>query len=457
MKANYFRFWLGQVLLGLVIGCIALLDPFGLSSASDAASSQWINRITASSYPDTGQQQVVVVLIDDAYLMHNATFWPLPYAQQSQLFKRLLAYKPRAVFVDLMYSHDHAPNDADNGSQLLVNVFERYREQGIALLLANTGDRRGVDGQANALDSLDRMTRRALVKWSDVGDRYPLAVETSQGLLETPALGLYREFCRDRDCAGLPVDAAEAAQRPPMALRWGTTLSPLQARSTSVAECSIDDTAWYIQLWQAIFWKFGDSAPASCAYTLTLKASALEANSPEDRALLRQMLGDKLVLVGAEITSAGDLAQTPVHGLLPGVYLHAMALDNLVTYQDTYQRDPQPYAWLSISWLDLVQLGFVIVIVGLRAWYRRRRHRRARSWRAPLFWWAVVQVALAAMCWGLWRNNISPANVLAIAVLSLSIIAEPISQFVRRQWRSLLRGFARRRRVRISLPQGTQG
>ncbi|RZA11137.1 MAG: CHASE2 domain-containing protein, partial [Proteobacteria bacterium] len=147
MKANYFRFWLGQVLLGLVIGCIALLDPFGLSSASDAASSQWINRITASSYPDTGQQQVVVVLIDDEYLMHNATFWPLPYAQQSQLFKRLLAYKPRAVFVDLMYSHDHAPNDADNGSQLLVNVFERYREQGIALLLANTGDRRGVDGQ----------------------------------------------------------------------------------------------------------------------------------------------------------------------------------------------------------------------------------------------------------------------------------------------------------------------
>jgi len=47
--------------------------------------------------------------------------------------------------------------------------------------------------------------------------------------------------------------------------------------------------------------------------------------------------------------------------------------------------------------------------------------------------------------------------VLAIAVLSLSIIAEPISQFVRRQWRSLLRGFARRRRVRISLHQGTQG
>jgi CHASE2 domain-containing sensor protein len=457
MKANYFRFWLGQVLLGLVIGCIALLDPFGLSSSSDAASSQWINRIAASSYPDTGQQQVVVLLIDDAYLMRNATFWPLPYAQQSQLFKRLLAYKPRAVFVDLMYSHDHSPNDADNGSQLLVNVFERYREQGIPLLLANTGDMRGIEGQANALAPLDRMTRRALVKWSDVGDRYPLAMETSQGVIETPALGLYREYCRDRDCAGLPVDAAEAEQRPPIALRWGRTLSPQQSLATSVASCSVAADAWYAQLWQAIFWKLGDSGQATCPYTLTLKASALEANSPEDRALLRQMLSDKLVLVGAQITSAGDLTQTPVHGLLAGVYLHAMALDNLVTYHDAYQRDPQSYSRLSISWLDLVQLGFVIVIVGLRAWYQRRRHRRARTWRAPLLWWAVVQAALAVMCWGLWKSNISPANVLAIAVLSLSIIAEPIGLFFRRRWRSLLRGFARRRRARISLLEGTQG
>lgn len=457
MKAKYFRFWLGQVLLGLFIGCIALLDPFGLSSSSDAASSQWINRIAASSYPDIGQKQVVVVLIDDAYLMHNATFWPLPYAQQSQLFKRLLAYKPRAVFVDLMYSHEHTLNGLDTGSQLLANVFERYRQHDIPLLLANTGDVRGVDGQANALASLDLMTRRALVKWSDVGDRYPLAVETSQGLIETPALGLYREFCRDRHCAGLPADAADAQQRPPIALRWGRTLSPLQPLATSVADCSVAGNAWYAQLWQAIFWKFGDGGQATCAYTLTLKASALEANSPEDRALLRQMLSDKLVLVGAQITSAGDLVQTPVHGLLPGVYLHAMALDNLVTYQDKYQRDPDNYSWLAISWLDLLQLGLLIVIVGLRAWYRRRSHRLARTWRAPLFWWALVQVALGAMCWWLWVDNTSPANVLAIAVLSLSIISEPISLFAKRQWRSVVRRVAKFRRIRISPPQGTQG
>lgn len=134
-----------------------------------------------------------------------------------------------------------------------------------------------------------------------------------------------------------------------------------------------------------------------------------------------------------------------------------MALDNLVTYQDKYQRDPDNYSWLAISWLDLLQLGLLIVIVGLRAWYRRRSHRLARTWRAPLFWWALVQVALGAMCWWLWVDNTSPANVLAIAVLSLSIISEPISLFAKRQWRSVVRRVAKFRRTRISPPKGAQG
>ena len=93
----------------------------------------------ASSYPDTGQQRVAVVLVDDAYVMRNGTSWPMPYGEQSKLFKRLLAYKPKAVFVDLLYSHDHSLGDPERGSQLLANVFERYQRQGIPLLLANTG------------------------------------------------------------------------------------------------------------------------------------------------------------------------------------------------------------------------------------------------------------------------------------------------------------------------------
>ncbi|MEX5590936.1 CHASE2 domain-containing protein, partial [Pseudomonas urmiensis] len=87
---------------------MAILAPFGLASSSDKASAQWLNRMFASHYPSLGQQRVAVVLIDDAYLMRNNSSWPMPYGEQSKLFKRLLAYKPQAVFVDLLYSHDHS-------------------------------------------------------------------------------------------------------------------------------------------------------------------------------------------------------------------------------------------------------------------------------------------------------------------------------------------------------------
>jgi len=140
---NHRRYWLAAIIV-----LLAVLDPFGLASSSDKASAQWLNRMFASHYSNEGQQRVAVVVIDDAYLMRNGTSWPMPYGEQSKLFKRLLAYKPKAVFVDLLYSHDHSFGDPARGSQLLANVFERYQRQGIPLWLANTGVVRGEAGQA---------------------------------------------------------------------------------------------------------------------------------------------------------------------------------------------------------------------------------------------------------------------------------------------------------------------
>ncbi|MCT6980877.1 hypothetical protein M1697_22615, partial [Salmonella enterica subsp. enterica serovar Oranienburg] len=91
--------------------------------------------------------------------------WPMPYGEQSKLFKRLLAFKPKAVFVDLLYSHDHSFGDPARGSQLLANVFERYQRQGIPLWLANTGVERGEAGQANTLAPFVEVSRPGLVAW----------------------------------------------------------------------------------------------------------------------------------------------------------------------------------------------------------------------------------------------------------------------------------------------------
>jgi hypothetical protein len=383
---KYRRYW-----LAVIIVLLAILDPFGLASSSDKASAQWLNRMLASHYSNAAQQQVAVIVIDDAYLMRNATSWPMPYAEQSKLFKRLLAFKPSAVFVDLLYSHDHSFSDPARGSELLANVFQRYQHQGIPLWLANTGLPRGEAGQANTLAPFVEVSRPALVAWEGLGDQYPLAMDTPTGLMETPAMVLYRTFCATHTCKQPPVEAQAAVHRQPIAVQWGLRLAPEQARVAKVSHCAparhflLDGVA---QLLQAVFWKLDDSAQARCPYTLTLSASDLEVSAPDDQALIAQLLHNRLVLVGAQITSTGDLVESAVHGQLPGVYLHAMALDNLINAGMDYAHEPANFPGLPFSWLDLLELGLLALIVVLKALHARRLagHRTWSRWRRQEIW-----------------------------------------------------------------------
>ena len=434
---NHRRYWLAAIIV-----LLAVLDPFGLASSSDKASAQWLNRMFASHYSNEGQQRVAVVVIDDAYLMRNGTSWPMPYGEQSKLFKRLLAYKPKAVFVDLLYSHDHSFGDPARGSQLLANVFERYQRQGIPLWLANTGVVRGEAGQANTLQPFAEVSRPGLVAWEGVDDQYPLAVQTPLGLMETPAMVLYRELCRTQKCQSPPVDAQTAAQRQPIAVQWGLKLAPEQARIADVRHCAparhfvLDGLA---QFFHSLFWKLDDSALARCPYTLTVSASDLEVSDPQDQALLTELLRDRLVLVGANITSTGDLVDSPVHGQLPGVYLHAMALDNLINAGMDYAHEPANFPGLPFNWLDLLELALLALIAVLKALHARRlaghrpwsrwRRREIRFFSSPCPSWLLVMSVLALMSVLLSVNNITPVNVLGIVLLSLVLFSERIEAF----------------------------
>lgn len=419
---------------------LALLDPFGLTSSTENASAQWLNRIFASNYSSSGQQHVVVVLIDDAYLLRNNTYWPMPYSEQSKLFKRLLAYQPSALFIDLLYSHDHSRGDPRQGSQLLANVFARYQHQDIPLLLANTGQARGNDGHINVLPSFASVSTPTLVTWSGYGDRYPLAAEAPVGTLETPAFQLYRHYCRKHACQQLPASAVESAQAPPIAVQWGLDLAQQQAKIADTSHCTAPGTLQ--QLVQAIFWKLGSSVRANCPYTLTLSASDLEASSADDRALLKQMLRNKLILVGAHITSASDLVQSPLHGKIPGIYLHAMALDNLITQGMEYDRDPSNLLW-GIDWLDVVEVGLLLLIAVLKALHDRRQQRLQLltpwpRWEKHFFAssypsWLLVLGLLFLLSLLLYALNITPANVLAILLLSLTLFSDKIEAFFGRE------------------------
>lgn len=441
MSAIFSLFTLRQYALGAILVCIAVLDPFGLTSSSDDASARWLNRVFASFYPDTGQQQIAVILIDDAYLTRNNTHWPLPYDEQSRLFRQLLSYKPRAVFVDLLYSHDHSAGAQEHSSQFLTNVFARYQHQGIPLLVANTGQVAGDAAEANTQAEFATTSTPALVSWSGTS-QYPLAMDTPLGPMETPAMGLYRQYCKHSRCPTLPNDTIAATAAPAIAVQWGTTQSPQQLEVAKLSACSASAGTWghaLSELFHGLAGKADEQAKGRCPYSLTLTASDLEVNDPEDREVLARLLHDRLVLVGANITSASDLTQSPVHGKIPGVYLHAMALDNLLTRGMSYDREPGALPILGLNWLDLFELLLLAAIAVLKKLVSDVQPKAAAShWVHSLQgWcrahtvavWALFMAGLALFSWGVYGCHFTPVNVLGIATLSLVLFSEKIDTF----------------------------
>ncbi|MDU1661953.1 MAG: ATP-binding protein, partial [Stenotrophomonas maltophilia] len=172
---------------------------------------------------------------------------------------------------------------------------------------------------------------------------------------------------------------------------------------------------------------------------LTLSASDLEVSSPEDQALVAGLLRDRLVMVGASITSTGDLVQSPVHGLIPGVYLHAMALDNLINKGMDYDREPANFPRLNLHWVDVLELGLLALIIVLKALHARRlaglptwtrwQDQESRFFTSPYPSWGVVMLVLLIVCGVLYLNHITLVNVLGIVLLSLALFSERIEAF----------------------------
>lgn len=401
---------------GLLLGVLGLLilacDPLGLSSATDKASEQFFNRLLSAFYSDRGQQQIVLLLLDDAFLLRHDLHWPLPYQEQAKVLARLLHYRPQAVFVDLLYSHDHSR--ANETPQVLANVFARYAQQDIPVLLASTGQTLPQTNQADTLSELAKVTKPAIIQWDDQGDRYPLTVTGSDGQpLPTPAQALYQEYCQRQTCELREM----AADAPPIAVQWGLHTASQQPLLSNSQHCQLRSSALaetFQMVLTALFWRFSTPATLPCPYTLTLNAAELETTLPEERALLRSVLQGRLVLVGADITGAADRIHSPVHGQIPAVYQHAMALDNLITLQADYYRDPPSLGDTSLDVISIVGLVFAaailaIVLVREQGWFTRLYLRTVL---------AILLLAAMAVCYLL---SLTPLNVVGLGLLSLTL------------------------------------
>ncbi|MBV9695439.1 MAG: CHASE2 domain-containing protein [Gammaproteobacteria bacterium] len=349
-----------------------------------------------------GRPRVVVVMIDEPALALRGARWPVPVSFHAQFLAELEVLRPRAVMLDFLLL-DPAPQQ---DTCELLTVGQRLRREGIPLYLAVTRleDLERLDGAFCHNSSGQRVYSRqvfipvSVQRQADGSDfvsrRYPFEQRVAAD--DRPGSGLasaaVHMYCDTEQAPAAclarltSVPAADAG----FELAWSPQGDPFNQRWSHV---SCVET---ISPLRAILNQPALPRESACPPVATLFGGALL--SPE----VDPGLGDALfgladgafLLVGGNFAGSGDLVTTPLHTLLPGIYYHAVALENLLAFDGRPKvrkefRSPK----LAFGAYDLLVLW---ILAAIFLWRQRRLQSAefhhdpfelsdaARSWLAPL-------------------------------------------------------------------------
>jgi CHASE2 domain len=323
------------------------------------------------SYPERARGQISVVMYDRQFLEGQGSAWPISYQEHADWIGRLVELpgaKPRALMIDITFGQER--NDPTIAA-LKAKLCEIGRVHRVPVYLAALPDPLdgslrvrsglaqgpgedacftlvGVDYVPDPLDGLAWSYQ--LNRFFDGAGWSPGQPPPGSAAPQHPSAAL----AMAQDAMGVKLD-----NRPePMALMWGFKSEAQADRPNLTRGCDRgepDLQRWVPRLIRQM-WERDDKAPL-CPYHRSISFAQV---AELDEAALSQFVGDKFVFIGARVPGYNDHANSPVHGLIPGVFLHAMALDNFLSYGADYKISAE---WTLPPHPDLVLPGLVSVAI----------------------------------------------------------------------------------------------
>lgn len=347
-----------------------VIDPLGMRNAGEAHYEDHILRAWAPFYSDTASDDIVIILIDDTYLDQTKR-WPVSYDNLSRLLKRISTFNPQMVFFDILQHHEHS-NNLTRWIETLKRETETYP---IYMGSDPSYDTKSRLADRNSIrHKLSKVVEFVAVGWDGHGRYYPMHV----GSMNTAAYAMFKYWCfhNSGECAFQKDKNYEDA----MIIQWSNKYSLQQEKFYSPIECQdLPDSNWgqliknvTITLTQGIY---DDSERDkklrhSCPPFLSISASSLSKYSAFDDDSLREVIQDKIVMVGYYLSGGTDLVRSPVHGSIPGVYKHAMALDNLIRLNGSHWRVPKDIGLFNLNSSDLLEIFVGYLALFGVSWFR---------------------------------------------------------------------------------------
>lgn len=393
-------YWFVVAVLFAFAAVQIVLNPFGFSDLTQRYTQDISNLLVSGPwlYPQTGRGQVSVALVEDDTLSRLAMPWPWTYGMQARLLDALLADRPRAVIVDLLFVDPRK----DNTLPELVDEISRYRRAHVPLYF--TGSTDAAPGTPPLRRELARSGVRVLDPTILVNQgmvrQYPVTGQCFDsrphaGPCSSLALQVYRD---------LYPRVPPAPLRGLMEIVWGTRTNPVNAKWMRVTDnngishscAETGDMSWLRRTWLAFF--DPASVRSSCPYTGVIPAETLIEG--RDDADVTALAHDRIVFYGASLSGVQDKSFTPVNGLIASVFVHAMALDNLISFGGHPEQNVVSLGGFALD-SNTVQMFAILPIILILAWIHVRglRRRRMRGQRGAVHEYFADRALQTAWHW----------------------------------------------------------
>jgi len=401
----------------------ALLFVFhGISFHLTPWSQAIINGIVKYGYPTDGQRDTTVVLFREDNLRTLNESYPVSYERHAEVLEALSVYGPRAVFVDFAFIDTRSPADVTRLSEAICDLARAGTAVFLAVPAADPNQAEPSRITPALLECATPVSAQMDTEQGVSGVlTYSNGAGTGPAFLPTPAFAMAP--------ASLRLDPRRAQ---PMEIIWGNGVAPLNEKWMG---CKAPGP-WWSDL-AHVLRHDPLSVKLRCPYTRTISVGHLLGSS--DDADVRAALEKRTVFYGAGFQLTGDRVISPVYDELPGVYLHAMAYDNLRTFGREYKRANREMVFMGASGrrivvslsgvldglLLLLTVGVLLLVEEPFPTMRRFRLRLSRMnpslrWLALAAAGLLVALALTVRV-SLWSVLLSlPLVLLAITFLDLA-------------------------------------
>lgn len=365
-----YRFLIYLVLFGLV-GWYAITSDFmGLDKVVDDAIQDRLYAIYSPSYPTNARDQSLVVLLNDKTIdtLHQSGFfaaneWPITYNDHANVLSSILKYSPAAVFVDVYFKKERSTDDSY--PRMKAKLQNYGTNQHIPILFAGGYSNETLTPFQKKISGDFELVTNG---WTLPDSHYPLVDKGTK----SAAYRLYELMCLksnpDRACTS-PKSFDTKVMRD-MSVVWGSQ-SPVNVLSGKSCQAEL---RWYDFINPMSL--FGETEKSKCPFQNFIYADQLveidKHGTAAEKARLSDAIKHKAIFYGTDFTGLHDTVSSPVQGLLPGVFLHAMALDNLMTWGPDYMKASDSFSDL-LSYLAWAITSFVIagiVAVCRNTWVR---------------------------------------------------------------------------------------